>query len=108
MRIDEKRINDDVATALYRIAQESLINIVTHAEAKKVKIKLYLQKSTVKLAIGDDGKGFDVDKRLEMRKIGIRGIEERAKSLGGKSVIKSIPEKGTEVIVVLPIRSRQK
>lgn len=106
--VDERRISDDVATALYRIAQECLINIITHAEAKKAKVKLYSRKRTVKLTISDDGKGFDVNKRLEMRKIGTRGIEERALFLGGKSVIKSIPGKGTEVIVVLPLRARQK
>jgi PAS domain S-box-containing protein len=105
MDIGEKRINDNVAIALYRIAQEALNNTLIHANAKKVKVRLYSQKGNIKLNICDDGKGFDIKKTLnqpEMQGIGIRGMLERAESLDGKFVIKSSPGKGTEIRVSIP------
>ncbi len=106
----KKRINDDVAIALYRIAQESFINIITYAKAKKVKVRLYLQNGTIKLNIGDDGRGFDVEKTLNkfgLQGMGIRGMQERTESLKGKFVVRSSPGEGTEIMVTLPITGKQ-
>ncbi len=85
--VDREIISDDAAIALYRTAQEALSNVINHANAKKVKVRLYSQYCTIKLNICDDGKGFDVKKFLggtKVKGIGLRGMQERAESLNGR------------------------
>jgi len=109
--VDRETINDAAAIVLYRTAQEALSNVINHANANKVKVRLYSQHRTIKLNICDDGKGLDVKKALggtKVKGIGLRGMQERAKSLNGRFTIKSTPDKGTEIMVTLPITSKQK
>jgi two-component system sensor histidine kinase DegS len=103
VNVDEKRLNDEVAIALYRVNQEALNNIVKHAKARKVKIRLYFQGNDIKLTIRDDGKGFDMEDGLQKTNgFGIRGMKERIESLGGRFFIKSTPKKGTEINTTIP------
>ena len=106
VNIDEKGIDGDAGTVLYRVAQEALTNIIRHSRAKKVKITLSDDSSGTKLNVRDDGKGFDIEKiSWKVKGLGIRGMRESVEFLNGRFVIKSSPKKGTEISVTLPNKS---
>jgi len=94
-----KSLENVVNVTLFRVAQESLNNVIKHAEAKKVQINLIFSDKYIELFIKDDGKGFKyekVNKNLSINSgYGISGMEERVKLLGGDFTIKSEINKGT-------------
>ena len=107
--INEREIGGDAATVLYRAAQEALTNTIKHARARKAKIRLYTRGSDIRLNMRDDGRGFDTGRTLrETKGLGILGMRESVESLDGRFVIKSSPEKGTEISVRLPNTKRHK
>ena len=87
----------DVEQAIYRIAQEAVANVVTHAEARKLSVRLDLAGGKVRLAVSDDGTGFDVDKSNKPSQFGLTGMKERAQLIGGELSIFSKPGNGTTV-----------
>ncbi|NQT25851.1 PAS domain S-box protein [candidate division KSB1 bacterium] len=104
----QQRLNPDIETAIYRIVQESLNNIVKHARAKEVILHIRMFKSgKLRLTISDDGRGFDMKKVHQRdpssRGIGILGMQERTSNLGGTITIQSEPKKGTSIQVELPL-----
>lgn len=99
--IDEP-LDADVATALFRIAQEALTNIARHARASLVELRLRGDDETLSLQIRDDGAGFDPARPSRATSLGILGIEERARRLGGSAKITSAPGKGTTIDVAVP------
>jgi len=104
-RVDgnETQLSDEVVTVLYRITQEALNNVIKHASAKKVTADLHFQGEAIKLTIKDDGKGFEVEKKLKKSKgLGLIGMRERIESLGGVFTITSAIKKGTEITVSVP------
>jgi len=92
-----------VEAELLRILQEALTNVRKHARAKKVRIDLQSKGSYVKLIIEDDGSGFNYEARQDFQHFGLRIMRERAENLGGSFHIKSAPEKGTRITVLLPL-----
>lgn len=89
---------------LYRIAQESLNNIVKHSGASKASISVFVENQKVIMSIRDNGRGFDVDRAVaEHTGLGLNGILERAKILGGTYTIESGEKKGTTVTVEVPL-----
>jgi PAS domain S-box-containing protein len=103
----EKTLQDNVQLILFRIAQEALINIRRHAKATRVKIVIYKTENNIIMKIDDNGCGFDFPEHLEelidLGHLGIMGMVERAKLLGGSLDIHSIPGKGTEVTTSIPL-----
>lgn len=94
-----------IETAVYRIVQEALTNIVRHAQAKTVRIKLFENAGNLCCRINDDGRGFDVPAVLVAhghRGLGLLGIRERLHAIGGSLQINSTPGKGTELLVKIP------
>jgi len=87
-------------TCVYRIVQEALHNCVQHAAAHTVKIAVRQRNGQLLLSIQDDGKGFQVERT---RGMGLLGIEERVEHLGGRFAVDSVPGKGTELRVSLPL-----
>ena len=88
----EPRPIDPVAnTALFRVAQEALTNVVKHAQATKATVRLSYLPSVVMLQVEDDGCGFDVRAQAQRPAWGLLGMEERATLLGGNVVIQSQP-----------------
>jgi len=86
--------------ALYRVVQESLENIVRHAEARFVQVELRRDGRVTALDIRDDGVGFDVGAaRSDPHRFGVRGIVERVEALGGRVRIESSPGNGTLIAV---------
>ena len=95
---------------LFRIIQESLLNVVQHANANHVFVSVSFAPDSIELIVEDDGDGFDpraLDDaaRLEHgRGLGILGMEERASLLGGGLTLTSAPGDGTVVRVAVPLR----
>ena len=100
-------LSSAVTTTLFRIVQEAVNNIIRHANAGSVTIVLQLSKGLVQLGIEDDGIGFDPQHAsrdaVELQKLGLLGIRERAELLGGQVQIESAPEKGTRLQVSIPL-----
>ncbi len=91
-----------VETASYRIVQEALTNVARHAQASQVWITLVCDGERLHLAIRDDGQGFHM-KEVGERGLGLIGMQERAKMLGGSLHIESTPGVGTAIQGTIPL-----
>ncbi len=97
-----QRLPPDVETALYRIVQEALTNVVKHAEARQVSVVLSRKAASVVVMIEDDGQGFDQAETSNAR-LGLRGMRERVELLDGSLWIEATPQEGTTLVVELPL-----
>jgi signal transduction histidine kinase len=97
-----ERLPADVETALYRIVQEALTNVVKHAGAAHVSIVLTRKPASVLAVIEDDGRGFDPAAR-SVAGLGLLGMRERVELLDGTIQIEAEEHRGTTLIVELPI-----
>jgi signal transduction histidine kinase len=89
-------LTTDEAQALYRIAEEALINVERHAAAKRVALRLACGSDRVDLVIRDDGAGFD-PQGVNPDHYGLMGMAERASMVGATLEVRSRPGGGTEV-----------
>lgn len=94
------------ATALFRIFQESLTNIIRHAEATKVSILMRKRSDAIVLDIRDNGKGISESSKIRPGSMGLLGIRERVHELGGEVRIKGVAGKGTSIRVRIPVKQR--
>jgi signal transduction histidine kinase len=97
-----------VETALLRVAQSSLANVVQHAGASRADVTLTRLEDEVILDVVDDGSGFDVDAVLGAgveASYGLRGMRERVTALGGELVVESTPGSGTSVVACFEVAS---
>jgi signal transduction histidine kinase len=94
---------DKVRIGIYRLVQEALQNAARHAHAKNAKVLAKGESDKVEIEIADDGIGFQPERA---RGMGILGMEERVRQLGGTIELRSAPGKGTTVHVVLPLMPR--
>ena len=99
----EPKVPPQVETELYRIVQEALNNIVKHAQAHQVIVRLYQNKQLLQLTIQDDGQGFNIDAAQQQGRIGLQSMKERAQKLGGTLTIESAPGQGTTLIVEVTV-----
>jgi len=104
---DEPSIDRDVATVLYRICQEALTNVVQHAGATSVQVRLALEPECVSLEIEDNGKGIGPQQIQAPQSLGILGMRERAALLGGEFSIAGRPGTGTTVTATFPLAGGQ-
>jgi PAS domain S-box-containing protein len=95
-------IDQERATTLFRIFQETLTNVVRHANATEVNAQLAKEEGSLTLKIHDNGKGIDAEQLSSSRSLGILGMRERALLLGGELDISGAPGKGTTVRVRIP------
>jgi signal transduction histidine kinase len=98
-----ERLPEEVETALYRIVQESLTNVVKHAQARNVSVLLALKSGAVKAMIEDDGRGFDPAERAA-EGFGLVGMRERLGLLGGRLEVESSEGAGTTIAAEVPLR----
>ena len=101
------RLPAEVETALYRIAQEALTNVLKHAAAKAVSLVVQRESSAVHLTVEDDGRGFDNDALLQApagKGLGLLDIRERAALLNGSVTLESRQGSGTTIHVCIPLR----
>jgi len=89
-------------TALFRICQEALTNVARHAQARRVEVTLQAQGQNVTLQIKDDGRGIEEEKLKKKGSLGLVGMRERARQVGGELEIESAPGAGATVTVRLP------
>jgi signal transduction histidine kinase len=100
---DPRPLPAPISTALFRIAQEALTNVIRHAQAASAQIRIRFGKDDLSLQVSDDGRGFDRRPLGGDRPAwGLLGIEERATLLGGTAIIRSWPGEGTQVEVTVP------
>jgi signal transduction histidine kinase len=100
---DEIPLSSEQAIAVFRICQEALNNVAKYAQAGAVDIRLRAGAGRLTLDIGDDGKGIDAADLNRPDRFGLRGMRERAHSLGGAVDIRGAPGRGTTVSVSLPL-----
>ena len=97
------RLPIEVETALFRIVQESLTNVVLHSQATQVDILLSLNNQNMVTIVEDDGIGFQEGSPYQDDKLGLFGMRERIEMLGGTFTLESSPGKGTTVKAEVPI-----
>lgn len=98
----------DVATCLYRVAQESLGNVAAHAKASHVTLELIGSDDEIRLRVRDSGVGMDVEAvRQRSRGLGLLSMTERVRLLNGSVELRSRPGQGTEMSVRLPLTMDQ-
>ncbi|MEZ4596774.1 MAG: ATP-binding protein [Chloroflexota bacterium] len=99
----------ETQTAILRITQGAVANVIQHAHASSVTIELTRSADDILLCVTDDGRGFDPDAAQADRaagtsdSFGLTAIAERADQLGGSSQVESQPGRGTTVRVTLPL-----
>jgi PAS domain S-box-containing protein len=93
----------DRATAIFRIVQEALTNVVRHAAASQVNVTLEKRDDTLVVEVKDNGMGIKEGRIFDSNSLGLIGIRERVLLLGGEAVISGNPGKGTLVRVTLPM-----
>jgi signal transduction histidine kinase len=101
--LSDARLPADTETALYRIAQEAFTNVLKHAAASRVTLRLTRRDHTVTLVVHDDGKGFD-PASVRDGSLGLVGMGERVALLGGRLTIESSEGAGTMLKAEVPIR----
>jgi signal transduction histidine kinase len=101
-RLGANRLPAEVETTLYRIIQESLTNVVKHAEARSVSIFIVRRDSTATVVIEDDGRGFD-DGEIRDGGLGVLGMRERVALLNGRLTFESSETGGTTVAAEVPL-----
>lgn len=102
----DRRLSEQLETALFRIMQEAITNAVKHAKAQQLKVQLKRSSGRIIGIVQDDGIGFTADKPAgrssEERGYGLFGMQERAALVGGSVKLESAPGKGTTVRVSVP------
>ena len=103
----ERRFSPEAELVMFRIAQEALRNTCRHAQASRASVAVEYGEDKTIIRVSDNGKGFELPERLSdlasLGKLGLAGMEERTRLLGGTLSLKSAPDKGTTVTVEVPI-----
>lgn len=97
------RLPAHLETALYRCIQESMTNIARHAQAENALVKIKNNGRKIFVSVTDDGVGFETDKlTISTEHIGLTGMQERIRLLGGHIKIESVPSRGTKIFIIVP------
>ena len=108
---DFLRLPARLETTLFRVAQETANNILRHADAKNVSIRLWSKQGLVYLEVQDDGQGFDVErtsgKAVSNKQLGLLGIKERVSLVGGRVQVESVLGIGSRIYVSIPFPNEE-
>jgi signal transduction histidine kinase/PAS domain-containing protein len=103
----ERRLPQEVEIAVFRMTQEAITNIASHSRAESAYINLEFKDKSVVVQVEDDGVGFNLQEVLssahEKESMGLLGMKERAELLGGKLSIDTRPNRGTKLIIEIPL-----
>jgi signal transduction histidine kinase len=106
--VESLTLDKSHSTALFRIFQETLTNVVRHANASRVSVRIEAEKHHIMMRIEDNGRGIRQEDIKDSRSLGLLGMRERALLLGGTMEIKPADGQGTVVSVNMPTsRSRR-
>jgi len=102
----ERRLPEEVELVLFRITQEALRNVWRHSQATRAEITVEFDESKTKVTVSDNGKGFKLPETIgdlaRDGKLGLAGMQERARLLGGSLTVQSEPGRGSTITVELP------
>jgi two-component system sensor histidine kinase DegS len=105
----ERRFPEELELVLFRITQEALRNVWKHSQATEAEVKVQLEDSSIKVTISDNGKGFNLPRNAgdltRNGKLGLIGMQERARLVNGNFSIHSQIDKGTEISIEVPVQS---
>jgi PAS domain S-box-containing protein len=105
---EEINLDDEArATAVFRIIQESLTNIVRHADADQVEVSLHKTDGSLHIRVADNGVGMAADALRKAKSFGIAGMRERVLLLGGELTISGQPGRGTRLHLSIPLHDRR-
>lgn len=102
----ERRLLQHIELAIFRIVQEALRNVEKHASATVVSVAVKFDPQQIVITIDDNGKGFELSELGDLPRVGqlgLMGMEERARLLGGSIKIQSVVNKGTSVLISVPV-----
>jgi PAS domain S-box-containing protein len=103
----ERRFSPEAELVLFRIVQEALRNVWRHSQSTSAELIVKFDQSKIKITVSDNGKGFElpgiIGDLTKDGKLGLAGMQERAKLLGGSLTVESEPSKGTTVTIEAPI-----
>lgn len=102
-----QQVDAHIATAVFRIFQESLTNVLRHSGATEVKAFLEINQAYLQLKIQDNGMGFLLNEIENKKTLGLLGMKERVTLLGGTYEITSEPGQGTLVRIIVPLKHRE-
>ena len=102
-KVNEVKLSREKATAVFRILQEILTNVLRHARATNLYVKLQRTKDCFELEVKDDGQGITESQRMNARSLGLVGMKERALLVGGEVQICGEEGAGTTVVVRVPL-----
>jgi PAS domain S-box-containing protein len=100
---EDVELGEPYATALFRIVQESLVNVAKHAGASRVEVRVERTGAAVVLEVADDGAGFALEAPRKTSSLGLMGLRERARLLQGTVDIDTAPGRGTRIRVSIPV-----
>ena len=100
--LEESQLPPEVEASLYRVVQEGLTNVARHAQATRAGVILQRRGDSVLAIVEDNGVGLDLQRAKENGHLGLLGMEERTRMLGGRLNIESAPHEGTTVIAEIP------
>ncbi len=105
---EERELPSGVKTRALRIVEEAIMNAIRHGEPARLEVEIKFHQELFEVQVRDDGKGFNVKEIMKRSKggyrMGIQEMMERARYAGGKVIISSLPEKGTEVCFRVPLK----
>lgn len=99
----EARLPSEIETAIYRLVQEALTNVVLHARASQARVHIERDPDAIAAVIEDDGIGFDLEEAARSGRLGLVGMRERTQMIGGEIKIDTGPGRGTRVAVRVPL-----
>jgi signal transduction histidine kinase len=101
-------VDPEVEAVAVRVTQEAIANVVKHAAARTIRMRLSFEQRRVRLSVRDDGRGFTVasDFQAYGGHWGLLGMRERASQVHGKVTLRSTPGHGTEVVLLVPYAVR--
>jgi signal transduction histidine kinase len=99
----ERRLSEEIELMLFRITQEALRNVWRHSQATRAEITVKFDNTKTRVTVNDNGKGFNLPGTMgdlpKEGKLGLAGMQERARLMGGTLMVQSEPGKGTTVTV---------
>lgn len=101
--LEETIWDQDITTVFFRIFQETLTNIIRHAHATRVAVRLDQDQDTLVMTVSDNGRGITEDEMASTRSLGLLGMRERAMLIGGELTLQGAPGQGTTVTLRVPL-----
>ena len=104
LKCDDSALGPECSTAIFRVIQEALTNVARHAKGSRVSIRLRENEENLDLEIRDNGRGIRDEEIFAPKSLGLIGMRERLHPFDGVLKLKGIPEKGTNVSILIPLK----